>query len=278
MALIRCRKCGNMVSDRAKACPKCGTPVGSEVTVMQNSKPASPQSPSPSVSRVSTSPSGSSGNNKGLYVIIGLLAIALLGLGIYALTGRGYGPEETASHEQMVEAIDSAAFAAEEAMADTAAVDFSSDNNSSDFNCHSEELYNEYAPDNGVSIDGKSATINNSWLEHDVDGGIKIHVNMNTSNLLNRNVNVACFFWFEDGRKVKSTDGEYESPDRQVCTSRVVQPGYQECKYDDLQLFIPYRQIKSVKDYKHLKCRVEVFYNSTCLATGDYMHFGCWLQ
>lgn len=26
MALIKCSKCGNMVSDKASSCPKCGTP------------------------------------------------------------------------------------------------------------------------------------------------------------------------------------------------------------------------------------------------------------
>ena len=29
MALIKCKECGNMVSDRAEACPKCGCPIGS---------------------------------------------------------------------------------------------------------------------------------------------------------------------------------------------------------------------------------------------------------
>lgn len=276
MALILCRKCGNMVSDRAAACPKCGAPVNTEVTVMQYSKPA-PVSPSstpstPHVSNIPDTPSKSS-SNTGLYAIIGLLVLAVLGLGIYALSGRDNGAnnqgeaesETLASEEMAVEAVDSAA------------VDVA-ENNSSDFNCHSEELFTEDAPDNGVVVDGRSATINNTWLEHDVDGGIKIHVDMSTSNLLNRNVEVTCFFWFEDGRKVKSTDGKYESPDRQVCTSRVITANYQECTWNDLQLWIPYRQIKSVRDYKHLKCRVHVFYNNTCLATGNYMHFGCWLE
>lgn len=27
MALIKCSKCGNMVSDKASSCPKCGTPI-----------------------------------------------------------------------------------------------------------------------------------------------------------------------------------------------------------------------------------------------------------
>ena len=27
MALIKCSECGHMISDRAKACPKCGAPI-----------------------------------------------------------------------------------------------------------------------------------------------------------------------------------------------------------------------------------------------------------
>ena len=36
MALISCRKCGNMVSDRAKTCPKCGEPIFSDEATQLN--------------------------------------------------------------------------------------------------------------------------------------------------------------------------------------------------------------------------------------------------
>lgn len=37
MALIKCSKCGNMVSDKASFCPKCGTPsLGMEYHVTEN--------------------------------------------------------------------------------------------------------------------------------------------------------------------------------------------------------------------------------------------------
>lgn len=35
MALIQCGECGNSVSDRAPACPKCGAPVAAEARADQ---------------------------------------------------------------------------------------------------------------------------------------------------------------------------------------------------------------------------------------------------
>ena len=34
MAIIKCPECGNMVSDKAKACVHCGCPISNEATVL----------------------------------------------------------------------------------------------------------------------------------------------------------------------------------------------------------------------------------------------------
>ena len=60
MAIIRCRECGNMVSDKAASCPHCGSPV--------NSAPAAGYG----------QPTNPSNGNTWLYVLIG-------GLGVLAL-------------------------------------------------------------------------------------------------------------------------------------------------------------------------------------------------
>lgn len=232
-----------------------------------------------------------SGSSKGwLYAIIGILAVIIAGLVIYLLSVRDAGHSAEAKEEvyssASVPVLDeqTSALAAEvddtAASIDTEADNTTSDERTSNFDCHSEDLYSneDHIMPQSYSYEGKSARINSSWLEHDVNEGIRIHVNMATNNLLNIQVEVVCFFWFDDGRQVKSTDGQYESPERQVCTQITVTPNYQECNWNDLQLFIPYRQIKNHHDWKHLKCRVEVFYNHHCIATGGYMHFACWLN
>ena len=93
--------------------------------------------------------------------------------------------------------------------------------------------------------------------------------------MLGCTLEVKCLFWFEEGREIKSTDGQYETYDRQVCTKTNVTSNYEECNWSDLTLWIPYSQFKAKRDYKQLKCRVEVFYDGCCLATSEYMHFGC---
>ena len=69
MALIKCSGCGQMISDKAFKCPKCGTPV----SLVQ-----------PSNQQMNTADSymytEESSSKKWLYPIIGILAIALLGL------------------------------------------------------------------------------------------------------------------------------------------------------------------------------------------------------
>lgn len=75
MALIKCPECGNMISDKAIKCPKCGCPVGrSSIQPSNRYNYGEPEEDSsPTVSR------------KWLYVIIGVLAAALIGITAFLL-------------------------------------------------------------------------------------------------------------------------------------------------------------------------------------------------
>ena len=81
MALIKCSECGHMISDKAMKCPKCGCPV--EQAFLQDSS----QKATTSENMVSNEPSfyeNESGSHKWLYAIIGVLAVVLIGLCIWA--------------------------------------------------------------------------------------------------------------------------------------------------------------------------------------------------
>lgn len=78
MALIKCKQCGQMISDRAIKCPKCGTPVWA--AQRQEDRFAS-ASNSPKDIVVETK----SSNKTVLYVIIGILVAALGVLGYFLL-------------------------------------------------------------------------------------------------------------------------------------------------------------------------------------------------
>lgn len=267
--LIPCPECGRLVSPRAYSCPQCGFPIS-------NMASARPQ-PQPVVEE-----KDDKGSN-GLWIIliiIGILALLFIAISI---KGCSNGTTDYSSTSDSASAVPSAESVMPNSMTDEEPkteerVD-STKNASSNFNCHSEDLpSNDLGGDMGTDLDEKSVSISKTWLEHDADGGIRIHAEMNTSNLLDYPLEVRCRFWFEDGRPIKSTDRLYETREHQICTSTNVTPNYQECYWEDLKLWIPYTQIKRVKDWKHLKCRVEVLYRGHCLATSNYMHFGCWLE
>ena len=123
-----------------------------------------------------------------------------------------------------------------------------------------------------IATYAQNARVNNTWIEH-CSNGLRIHVNMNVWNLQGCPVEVTCFFWFDNGKKVYSTDGLYQAPDRQVCTSTIVRPSYQNTNWNDLQLWIPMPQIKDKIGTRNFKCRVQIFYNHNCLAKGDFVSF-----
>ena len=73
MALIKCRECGNLISDKASRCPKCGCPVdiGDETRYRANVN-RQPMSQQP----VYYDEGNSENGNKWLYGIIALLLAA----------------------------------------------------------------------------------------------------------------------------------------------------------------------------------------------------------
>lgn len=76
MALIKCTKCGQMVSDKALQCPHCWNPIvkPDEVVVQKDNVSANKQD-------VESKPVKK--RNKGIVAIICVLVIVLIGLGSY---------------------------------------------------------------------------------------------------------------------------------------------------------------------------------------------------
>lgn len=81
MALIRCTECGQMISDKASRCPKCGNPIMQEGMTNMNQQPMDQQ---PLNQQPVYNDEGNGGNsNKWLFAIIALLLLALAGGGYY---------------------------------------------------------------------------------------------------------------------------------------------------------------------------------------------------
>ena len=75
MALIKCNECGNMISDRATKCPKCGC------SITKGSKPHIHQE-TPQVQPSYYDDKNGGSSRKWLYGIIGVLVALLVGLGL----------------------------------------------------------------------------------------------------------------------------------------------------------------------------------------------------
>lgn len=113
-----CSKCGNQILDNAKFCPKCGAPVaaptGNEETRMYQ-QPAQQPYQQPYQQPVQSGKS----NQTLLYVIIGALALLLLGGCIYYFTSKNNEQMEAMSQqmeqmEQKTQEMEEKAKAAEE--------------------------------------------------------------------------------------------------------------------------------------------------------------------
>ena len=286
--LIGCPECGRLISPRAASCPHCGNPMRAPIAE-QGGFAGTGVGTSANAS-VGYNPPKEKDNSKvalTILVVALIAAIALLGgYIIYQNKGANSGTELSEINAlDSVEAATNTPIAGQQVAGEPNRTSgeeqpnaLSYHNSDRPIDCYSENIngYSTHASQsNGTPFEDKSVYINDAWLEHEVEEGIKIHVSMKATNLRGCSVRVVCLFYFADGDQIKSTDGRYQTSSRQVCTDVTVTPNYQESTWQDLQLWIPYTQIKDKRDWKHLKCRLKVYNDGHCLATSDYMHFGC---
>lgn len=88
MALIKCKECGHMISDKATKCPKCGCPI------MKQEEIRTSQASQDKVQQVQPAyyEQNNSGNSKKtLYAIIGVLMALLVGLGLWMWKSESFG-------------------------------------------------------------------------------------------------------------------------------------------------------------------------------------------
>jgi hypothetical protein len=94
--------------------------------------------------------------------------------------------------------------------------------------------------------------------------GMLITLDMEVDGLRGRQVNVAAFFSFQDGRKLIARPGSlrYATPDGQVTTQRKEVPLYDFTNFTNVELFIPYDELYLAGTGRFdLKYQVEVQYN-----------------
>ena len=86
-----------------------------------------------------------------------------------------------------------------------------------------------------------------------------IHVKFATQGTKGVKSRAIAYFHYADGKVLKDTDGDYTTNDGQVSVGKDYQPSYDNTKYDDYQLFMPYEQLHLPAGTYSLKFSVALY-------------------
>lgn len=105
MALIKCRECGQVISDMAANCPKCGCPIVNESEETQYGQTGEQMVYHNDVNRGN----GGNNNNNLLYAILAFLLAIIIGGGIYYFVDKNNRMEKALQLQQQQHIADSLA-------------------------------------------------------------------------------------------------------------------------------------------------------------------------
>lgn len=129
------------------------------------------------------------------------------------------------------------------------------------------------------SISGK---INSIRAEHNVSvgdaTGMKIHIDLDINNMKGIKGKAVAYFYYGSGAILKDFNGQYNTTTGQVCTHQEFTPGYDNCKYSDLTMFIPISELHMSQGKFELKFQVQIFEytdpnSPKWVASSDYVSF-----
>jgi hypothetical protein len=114
--------------------------------------------------------------------------------------------------------------------------------------------------------DKPGAALEKIWVDYNVreNGrlGMRIHVKFSVYNMKNVDSQLAVYFEKADGTKLKSTNKKFSSKDGQVAAYRALKPGYDGTVYKDLEVFMPYEELKLGRGKYDLKMDADVIYEN----------------
>jgi len=101
-------------------------------------------------------------------------------------------------------------------------------------------------------------TVDHNIVQNGVKGML-IHVKFATQNTKGVKSRAIASFFFADGRKLKDSDGDYDTADGYVAAARDYTPGYDTTRYDDSTIFMPYDQLHMAPGSYTLKFYVALY-------------------
>jgi hypothetical protein len=101
------------------------------------------------------------------------------------------------------------------------------------------------------------ARLEKLWIDYNATEagkkGMLIHVNFTAFNLKEVDCYMAVYFEKKNGEKIEGLSTGYRSKSGQLAVYKSIKPAYPEAVYSDLQLFMPYSEIKLGKGRFDLK-------------------------
>ncbi|MFQ5529541.1 MAG: hypothetical protein ACE5FP_04265 [Gemmatimonadota bacterium] len=112
--------------------------------------------------------------------------------------------------------------------------------------------------------DGITVEYDRMWADYDVtqgnETGILFHVTFSVQHMKGVSGHVAYGFEKENGDRLYTSNSSYVSTNGQLTVYREIQPSYENTTYEDLQVFIPYREITVGEGSHDLRVHVDVIY------------------
>lgn len=116
-----------------------------------------------------------------------------------------------------------------------------------------------------------SATLGRLWVDYDVrqNGqlGMVVHVKMTVRNMKDRNAYIQVLFAKQDGTKLYARTSKYKSPTGQTAAYRIIKPIYASARFNDVSVFLPYREFNLPVGKHNISLHADVVYT-------DYSQLG----
>ena len=120
---------------------------------------------------------------------------------------------------------------------------------------------------NNPAVDNKKssaprAQFEKIWVDYNVreNGrlGMRIHVKFSVYNMKGVDSQMVVYFEKSDGTKLTTTTKKFASKDGKVAVSRALKPGWDDTVYKDLEVFMPYDELKLGRGKYNLKMDVDL--------------------
>lgn len=122
-----------------------------------------------------------------------------------------------------------------------------------------------------------TATVNKTWIEVDVEQngkkGVRVHTEFTIQNCNGKSATINIFIANSQGTWIKAIDENYKNSDGYVYLGSNFTPRYDNTRFNDYKLFIPYDAIDFENGTKEYTCRPYIWYNDKYIADGDGAKF-----